>query len=105
MTYWRTFFVIILFLAPPIQALAQVVSGVVVVGERGCRKRDKVVIFTNQGFVVAEVYAGNFDKDDQVIGELDSYGFKDVLVNGQSAKLYIDDYMLSRDRAAEKCFR
>lgn len=81
------------------------VEGVVVVGERGCKKYDLVVIDTNDGYVLAEQYGGSFDKGDKVVGALNSYGFKDVLVNGRSGRLYIDDYMLSRDRAAEKCFR
>ena len=87
------------------QASAGMVQGVVVVGERGCDKRDYIVISTAQGFVYAQQYSGSFDKDDQVVGELNSYGFKDVLVNGSSARLWIDDYMLSRSRAADKCFR
>jgi hypothetical protein len=103
--FWRVLLIYIFLSVPLLPAVAQVVSGVVVVGERGCRKRDKIVLYTNLGFVIAEVYSDSFYKDDQVIGELNSYGFKDVLVNGRSARLYIDDYMLSRDRAAEKCFR
>ena len=89
-----------------ISAFAQsMVEGVVVVGERGCKKSDLVVIYTSSGYVVAEQYGGSFDKDNKVVGVLNSYGFKDVLVNGRSGRLYIDDFMLSRDRAAEKCFR
>lgn len=81
------------------------VEGVVVVGERGCKKNDVVVIYTNNGYVIAEQYGGSFDKNDKVVGDLNSYGFTDVLVNGISGQLYIDDYMLSRSRAAEKCFK
>ena len=69
------------------------------------QKNDLVVIYTSSGYVIAEQYSGSFDKDDKVVGALNSYGFKDVLVNGRSGRLYIDDFMLSRDRAAEKCFR
>ena len=89
-----------------IAALAQnVVEGVVVVGEGGCKKSDVVVIYTNRGFVVAQQYSGSFDKDDKVVGALNSYGSKDVLVNGRAGRLYIDDYGLGRERASEKCFR
>lgn len=84
---------------------AEMVQGVVVVGERKCSKYDAIVIYTNMGYVAAEVYSGNFDKDDIVIGDLNSYGFKDVLVNGRSGRLYIDDYMLNKERAASKCWR
>lgn len=84
---------------------AEMVEGIVVVGERRCSKYDIVVLYTQRGYVIAQVYSGSFDKDDKVVGELNSYGFKDVLVEGSSGRLYIDDYMLGRDRAAEKCFR
>lgn len=83
---------------------AGMVQGVVVVGERGCGKRDYIVIETNSGFVYAEQYSGSFDKGDTVVGDLNSYGFQDVLVNSTSGRLWIDDYMLGKSKAAEKCF-
>jgi hypothetical protein len=79
-------------------------EGVVVVGERGCKKRDRIIIDTNTGYMVAQVYTGYFYKGDQVIGDLSSYGLFDVLVNGNTGSFYIEDYSLSRSRAAEKCF-
>lgn len=86
-------------------AFADVVKGEVIIGERGCSKRDYIIIATNLGFVYAQQYSGNFDKGDEVVGELNSYGFKDVLINKSSGRLYIDDYMMSKTKAAEKCFR
>lgn len=80
------------------------VQGEVVVGERKCRKRDYVVIETLSGYVYAQVYTGSFDKGDLVVGAIDSYGLKNVKVNGSTGSVYIDDFMLSRSRAAEKCF-
>jgi hypothetical protein len=62
-----------------------------------------VVIATNTGFTLAEQYSGNFDKDDQTVGELNSYEMKDVLVNGSAGRLWIDDYMASRDEARRWC--
>ena len=85
-------------------AFADIVQGQVIVGERGCSKRDYIVIATNLGFVYAQQYSGSFDKGDVVVGELNSYGFKDVLINNSSGRLYIDDYMMSKTRAADKCF-
>jgi hypothetical protein len=85
------------------QALAQV-PGVVAVGEGKCQRPDRVVIATNLGFTLGEQYSGNFDKDDKVYGALNSYGFKDVLVNESAGRLYIDDYMASRDKAKTWCF-
>jgi hypothetical protein len=86
-------------------ASAEMSQGVVAVGERGCLKSDKIVIYTKRDFVIAEVHSGFFDKDDFVVGDLNSYGFKNVLVNGRSGKIYVDDYMLSREQAAEKCYK
>jgi hypothetical protein len=99
------FLAMFLFVLWGTQASAEMVQGVVVVGERGCSKRDYIVISTAQGFVYAQQWSGSFDKDDVVVGRLNSYGFKDVLVNGRSARLWIDDYMLSRSSAADKCYR
>jgi hypothetical protein len=85
-------------------SFAQVVEGVVVMGEGDCNKRAITILNTNYGFVVADVYTGNFDKGDLVIGELNSYGLHDVLVNGSSGSFYVDDYGLNKSRAAEMCF-
>lgn len=84
---------------------AEVVEGVVVVGEKGCAKRDYIIINTNLGFVYAQQYSGSFDKGDTVVGDLNGYGFKDVLVNSASGRLWIDDYMLSKSKASKKCFK
>ena len=85
-------------------ANAELVKGIVVIGERGCAKRDYIIISLNSGYVYAQQYRGSFDKGDEVIGELNSYGFKDVLVNSSSGRIWIDDYMLSKSRATDKCF-
>jgi hypothetical protein len=86
------------------KAYADIVKGIVAVGERGCKKSDLIIISTNMGFVAAEVYTGFFDKGDEVVGNLNSYGLFDVSTNGSSGSIYIDDYMLSRSSAVEKCF-
>jgi hypothetical protein len=83
---------------------AEMERGIVVVGERGCEKRGRIVINTNNGFVIAEVYTGIFDKGDRVIGDLKSYGLHDVLVNNSTGSVYIDDYWVSKSRAVAKCF-
>jgi hypothetical protein len=85
------------------RAFAGMEEGVVVVGERGCAKGDRIIVATNMGYVVAQVYTGYFDKGDQVIGELNSYGLHDVEVNGSSGSFYVDDYGLNKSRAAEEC--
>ena len=85
-------------------AHASPVAGIVVVGERGCQRRDYIVIDTAMGYVYAQQYAGNFDKGDKVVGELNTYGFKDVRVNSSTGRLWIDDFAMSKTRVSEKCF-
>jgi hypothetical protein len=82
---------------------SEMITGSVVVEENTCKHRDYIVIYTNNGLVYAQVYSGSFDKDDVVIGEINSYGFKDVLVDGRSARLWIDDYWLTKEKAIAKC--
>ena len=57
------------------------------------------------GIYLLEWYGGNDpSKGDSIVGELKSYGFKDVFYpdSGGSGRVYVDDFMLSRDRAIEK---
>ena len=85
-------------------SFAEYVGGVVVVGEGGCTRRDYIVIHTNTGYVYAQEYGGSYNKGNQVVGDLNSYGFQDVLVNSSSGRLYIDGYDLSKSEVTEKCF-
>lgn len=104
-TKFNIFLILSLLSAVPF-ADASFIKGVVVVGERGCVKRDYVVIDTNLGYIYAQQFSGSFDKGDIVVGELNSFGFKDVSINtSRKGRLWIDDFMLSRSRAAEKCFQ
>ena len=89
---WALFFV---------PAQAEVVKGVVVY-DAGCNSR--MVIYTSVGYILAEWYGGNTPEKDQVlVGDLNSYGFKDIwnLTRDAASRIYIDDYMLSRDRVIE----
>ena len=95
---------VFVILLTSISSYADMVRGVVVVGEYKCKKRDYIVIETNLGFVYAQQYGGSFSRGDEVVGELNSYGFKDVLVQSSSGRLWIDDYMMSKSRVTEKCF-
>lgn len=98
--------IFVALLAFSFQAYSQTVGvvGVVVVGEGKCSKRDRIVIETNMGFSLVEQYSGNFDRGDKVVGEINSYGIKDVLVNGRSGRVYVDDYMASKDKAIRWCY-
>ena len=84
-------------------AIAGAVPGVVAYTDS-----DYVIFYTRMGFVVAEYYGGYFvlEEDDQVFGDLDSFGFKDIYCpsKDRSVRVYIDNYMLSKDRALEWLF-
>ena len=73
----------------------------VVLRVRGC---DYFVADGPQGYYLLEWYGGHDpSKGDGIFGELSSFGFKDVMYEGgQDGKVYIDDYMLSKDRVIEK---
>lgn len=73
----------------------------VVLRVRGC---DYFVADGPQGYYLLEWYGGHDPSNgDGIFGELSSYGFKDVMYEGgQDGKVYIDDYMLSKDRVLEK---
>ena len=67
----------------------------------GC---DYMVLSTAKGHVVAE-WMGGHDPDtgESLIGNFNSYGTKDFFTRGNTkSRLYVDDYMLSKDSAVEK---
>ncbi len=59
------------------------------------------IVETGRGFTVLEVYSGMMYEDQKVKGNLNSYGFKYILnINSDSeVRVYIEDFMLSADRA------
>jgi hypothetical protein len=73
----------------------------VVLRARGC---DYFIAEAPQGYLLLEWYGGHDpDKGDGILGEIRGYGFKDVLyAGGQEGRVYVDDYMLSKERALEK---
>ena len=64
---------------------------------------DYYVIETNRGYTIAERYSGWLYEGHTLYGRLNSYGFKYVIdLNRDSEiKLYLEDYMLSKDQAIE----
>lgn len=74
----------------------------VVFRKSGC---DYMILENNRGYIVAEWMGGNDpDQGDNIGGNLNSYGTKEFynLSRNSKTKLWIDDYMLSKDRALEK---
>lgn len=64
---------------------------------------DFFIVETRKGYTVLEVYSGILYEGDKVRGELNKYFFK-YLVNrnrNSEVRVYIEDYMLSDDRALE----
>ena len=89
-----------LVLASILQAADQ---AVVVLVTRGCSSR--YVASAAGGFIILEWFGGySPSKGDRLIGELNSYGFKDIYVANADAftRAWIDDYFLSQDRVVEK---
>ncbi|MGJ4888849.1 hypothetical protein ACQR1Y_11675 [Bradyrhizobium sp. HKCCYLRH3099] len=83
---------------------AQIPGQIVVVAARsGCH--DYFVADGPQGYYLLEWYGGfSPSEGDVILGELGSYGFKDVYypVQGSKGRLYVDDFLLSRSKVVEK---
>jgi hypothetical protein len=80
-------------------------AGIVVKADGDCPAgNDKMIFETRSGYVLAEQYSGTFLEGWRVYGSLHSYGFKNVKVNNNDARIYIEDYMASKDKAIEWCF-
>lgn len=64
---------------------------------------DYYIIETNRGYTIAERYSGWLYEGHTLYGQLNSFGFKYVIdLNRDSeVKLYLEDYMLSKDQAIE----
>jgi len=64
-------------------------------------KSDFHIIETNKYYVLVEWYNGpDFSKGDKITGDLHSYGFKYITVNGNSSKtkIYIENYWTNISR-------
>ena len=74
-------------------------KGIVVYEGQG----DYYIIETSGGYVIAERYSGILYEDQTIYGPLHSYGSKFFIdLNRDSeVKLYIEDYMLTQERAVE----
>lgn len=78
-------------------------KGVVSFYPAGC---DYFIVESSLGYSLMQHYYG-FDpyEGDTVYGDLNSYSFKDLTTSsGNSIRVWIDDYMLSKSRALEKYY-
>ena len=86
---------------------AQVV-GEVVADHYRCKTYDHIVIATQSGYTLAEVYSGYTDTYEGHVleGDLHSYGFTEIYKDGEEVgRIYVDDYMASESAANDWCFK
>jgi hypothetical protein len=77
-------------------------KGVVVYYKPSC---DYFIADGQRGLYLLEWYGGyDPSEGDIIVGEIGSYGFKDVYYPRQDreGRVYVDDYFLSKDNAIEK---
>jgi hypothetical protein len=86
-------------------AQASAKKGVVVYNKSGCNSR--YVVETNMGYAILEWYGGNNPTEgDVIVGDIDSYGFKDLynVTQDASMRVYVEDYMLGKSSLTTKFF-
>jgi hypothetical protein len=79
-------------------------KGEVVYKKSGC---DYFIVETNMGYALLEWYGGNDpDEGDIVVGNFESYGFKDIynLTANSILRVWVEDYWLSKEEALEQYF-
>ena len=89
------------------ELLAQVV-GEVVADHYRCETYDHIVIETNGGYTLAQVYSGYSDTYEGHVleGDLHSYGYTEIYKDGEEVgRIYVDDYMASESSAKDWCFK
>lgn len=68
---------------------------------------DYYVVDTGRGCAVVEWYGGDIPSEgDELVGNLDSYGFKDVynISSKRKTRVYVEDYLLGEDDAIEMIY-
>jgi hypothetical protein len=73
----------------------------VVLRVRGC---SHFIADGPSGLYILEWHGGyDPDRGDGIFGNISGYGFRDVLyTGGRDGRVYVDDYLLGKDRALEK---
>lgn len=83
---------------------AQASRGEIVLYPSGC---DYYIVDADLGFAVLEWYGGNDPfEGDVIVGDFESYGMKNIynLTRGSETRVWVEDYMLSRDSAIETLY-
>jgi len=84
-------------------ARADMAEATVVYKRAGCR--DRFVAESATGYILLEWYGGaDPSRGDQIVGEIHSYGMKDIfnITTRTKTTVWVDDFMLSRSRVEEK---
>ena len=95
-------FVSILVLLALAPATAFADKAIVVAYPSGC---DYFIADGNRGLYLLEWYGGyDPSEDDLIVGDIGSYGFKDVYYPKQDreGRVWVEDYLLSEDSAIEQ---
>jgi hypothetical protein len=93
---------ILLLIMSPL--LLNAAKGIVVLYKSGC---SYYIVEDNMGYTLLEWYGGNNPNEgDTLVGNFNTYGMKDIynLTADSETKVWIDDYMLSKDRVLEKYY-
>jgi hypothetical protein len=73
----------------------------VVATTQGCG--EWYVAENSQGYAMLQWFGGTLPTlDDTLVGDISSFGMKNLLVNGRATKAWVEDFMLSRSSAVEK---
>lgn len=99
----KTLSIILLMLMLLLPSFVFADKAVIVLYQSGCRSY--FIADGPNGYYLLEWYGGyDPSKGDIIVGDLTSYGFKDVYypIQGFEGRIYVNDYMLSKDRVLEK---
>lgn len=76
-------------------------QAIVVATTQGCG--DWYVVENSSGFAMLQWFGGTSPvRGDTLVGDIGSFGMKDLLLNGQSTKAWVEDFMLTRSSVTEK---
>lgn len=67
---------------------------------------DYYIIEVNRGYSVVERYSGPLFEMDKVVGDLSSYGFKDLynLSRSSEIRVFVEDFWLDEEEAFEQLY-
>ena len=107
--------VILLFLISSHVNAEALISGTVFADHYQCKTYDHIVIETRSGYTTAQVYSGYpaTHEGKKIYGEFHSYGFKEIYDKDcdedededcdNVGRIWIDDYMVSKEKAIKWC--